>query len=568
MLDDESATRWFLFVLLALALLYAPLILADYAWDDEALILARQAAILEGGETTSQSRKALWMTAGDEAQASGYYRPAFLWSLDLDHSLWPGNAGAAHIHSLLWHLAAVLALFVLLRQLFSGPAALIGTALFAFHPVQSEAVAWLAARNDLMAGALGFAAVAALLPKRVGPFRLLLGGLCLFGALLSKEHAVAFPILLLVLQQAREKSPLARSRVLVVGAAVLGYLVMRLSSSLEAPAFGLPPWEDGAKVLIHYLALVAVPHPLSVARTLAELSWTPGAVAASGVACLGLGVTLRRGGRLALLGLGFAALAFAPVVFSISAIGQLGDRFLYLPLGGLAISLAAALPTGLSRRRTGLLLGTLSLCGFLLVSGRLPDWRDSERLWLAEVDRVNTTYAHANLANVMHRQGRGEEALPHYLRSLEGPAPRLDRCGDAIRSALDLEAAPVALDLVERAYEAGCPKTPRREGVRALLLIGLGRVEEAEEVALENPDDPAGRVQLVIALRAQRLGETQQLAEIAESYRVRGVPRSEFDRMLAALQRLSPLREGGPEGPPPEESALPTSPNQTSEKDP
>ena len=49
LLDDESAARWLLLLLLGIALLYAPLLLADYAWDDEALVLARTDFIAEGG---------------------------------------------------------------------------------------------------------------------------------------------------------------------------------------------------------------------------------------------------------------------------------------------------------------------------------------------------------------------------------------------------------------------------------------------------------------------------------------------------------------------------------------
>lgn len=147
-LDEESARRWFVFLLLCVALLYAPLMVADYAWDDEALVLARQTAL--DGATAGPAHGDLWMSAGAEARASSYYRPALLWSLDVDQLLWPGSPGGAHMQSVGWHLAAALALFLLLVQLVPTAPALIGVALFAFHPAQSEAVAWIAARNDLM----------------------------------------------------------------------------------------------------------------------------------------------------------------------------------------------------------------------------------------------------------------------------------------------------------------------------------------------------------------------------------------------------------------------------------
>jgi hypothetical protein len=548
-LDEESSRRWFLFLLLALALLYSPLMLADYAWDDEALVLARQTALAEGEAAGSHGD--LWMSAGSEAQTSGYYRPAFLWSLDLDQQLWPGSPGGAHMQSLAWHGAAVLALFLLLVQVVPGSAALLGAALFAFHPAQSEAVAWIAARNDLMVAALGIGGIAVLLPERPEPRRLVLGGALLLGAFLSKESAMALPVLLLGLDCARWGRPRGGARLGALAAPLLIYLVLRLSADVPMPNSTLPSLADASNVLVHYLSLVGFPRPLSVGRTLAELVWSPQAIGTAAVVGLGMLWTLRRGGALAAVGLVFGGLAFAPVLASLAAYGQLGDRFIYLPLAGISLAFAAGLPRSISSRSGALALVTLGLTGFLLVSERLPDWRDSEQLWTAEVARVGTTYAHANLANVLHRQGRASAASAHYLRALEGPGARLDRCGDAIRSALELGVPELGLDLIDRAYAASCPRTARREGVRALLLVSLGRLDEAAVVAKANPADPVGRTQLVLALAAQRAGRTAEVDEIAKAYTARGVPRAVFEGMLTALGRAAPVPAKIPEGAPP-----------------
>jgi len=544
LLDEESARRWFLFLLLALALLYSPMMLADYSWDDDALVLARQVALAEGAATGSHGD--LWMTAGDEAQVSGYYRPAFLWSLDLDQLLWPGSPGGAHMQSLLWHLAAALALFLVLVQLFPAPAALLGVALFAFHPAQSEAVAWIAARNDLMVAALGFGAVAALLPERPGGRRTLIGAALLLGALLSKESAAALPLLLLGLDFARWGRHRGKARLVALALAVLGYSLLRVNASLGTFNFDLPSLEVSAQTVAHYLALVGFPRPLSVGRTLAELVWEPRTLVVAALVSGGLLWTLRRGGAVAAVALGFAGLAFAPVLVSLGSYGQLGDRFVYLPLAGISLALTAALPRVIPTRPAAIALIGSALTGFLLVSERLPDWRDSEQLWTAEVAGVGTTYAHANLANVLHRQGRAAEARAHYLSSLEGQAPRLDRCGDAIRLSLELKQPQLGLELIERAYAASCPRTPRREGVRSLLLVGLGRLDEAAEVAAANPDDPVGRTQLVTALVAERAGRSAEVEEIARNYTARGVPRAVFDGMLEALRRVSPPPASAP----------------------
>ena len=538
-LDDESARRWFVFLLLCVALLYAPLMLADYAWDDEGLVLARQAAI-ESTESASLHGD-LWMSAGDEAQTSGYYRPAFLWTLDVDQALWPGNPGAAHMQSLAWHLAAVLALFLLLVQLVPTAPALVGVALFAFHPAQSEAVAWISARNDLMVAALGLGAVAALMPQRLSVGRVALGTVLMLGALLSKESAVAIPVLLVGIGWVRGRHSLARGRLTAIAVALCGYVALRASAGFPLPETILPDLGEATRVAVHYLALLGFPRPLSVGRTLPELVVPLQSILFAGVVCGGALWAVRRGGRLAAVALGFGALAFVPVLGSIGVYGQLGDRFLYLPLAGISLAVAAGLPRVIGARPAALALVSVGLIGSLAVSERLPDWRNSEHLWEAEVESVDTTYAHANLANVLHRLGRAPEAREHYLRSLEGPVKRLDRCGDAIRSALELGDLRLGLELVERAYAADCPRTARREGVRALLLLGLGRLREAGEVAEANPSDPSGRTQLIRALTAERAERLDEVEAIANDYLAKGVPRAAFDAMLATLRQSVPL---------------------------
>ena len=237
-LDEESASRWLLFLLLSLTLLYAPLLLADYAWDDEALVLARASALSEGEEASVHGD--LWQSTGTEAQRSGYYRPLFLISLDADRMLARSDPGWAHIHSLLWHLLACLSLFGLIRRIVPAPAALLGVAFFGFHPLQTEAIAWVSARNDPMAAALGLTGVWMMVEARGRITQLAVASLLLFLALLSKEHAVVFPVLLVGMRWARGES-FADLRVLVATfLPVLIYFGLRLSADVAAPDGALP----------------------------------------------------------------------------------------------------------------------------------------------------------------------------------------------------------------------------------------------------------------------------------------------------------------------------------------
>ena len=72
------------------------------------------------------------------------------------------NPWVFHIASVLVHLCAALAAAALLRRLLPGAAraaVIIGAGLFALHPVQVESVAWASGLKDVLAGALGIAAL-------------------------------------------------------------------------------------------------------------------------------------------------------------------------------------------------------------------------------------------------------------------------------------------------------------------------------------------------------------------------------------------------------------------------
>ena len=60
-----------------------------------------------------------------------------------------------HLRGLLWHLLAVAAAWRLARGLLAPWPAAVAALIFGLHPVQAEAVTWIAARNDPMAAAIG-----------------------------------------------------------------------------------------------------------------------------------------------------------------------------------------------------------------------------------------------------------------------------------------------------------------------------------------------------------------------------------------------------------------------------
>jgi len=90
-----------------------------------------------------------------------FFRPlssALLW---LDHRVFGNAALPMHLHSLLWWVAAVLAVRALYKRFFSPRLTLMATAIFAFAPCHALPLAWLANRETLISLAFGGLALGA-----------------------------------------------------------------------------------------------------------------------------------------------------------------------------------------------------------------------------------------------------------------------------------------------------------------------------------------------------------------------------------------------------------------------
>jgi len=141
------------------------------------------------------------------------YRPLTMTSFAIDYAMAragqvdpaPARLPAAaampfHVENVLWHAAASVALCFLVLELFASPGLALATAaLFAVHPVHTEAVDGIVGRAELMSA--GFAFLALLVASRIlrddppGSLRPIVAGSLLFLALLSKEQAIVIPVL-------------------------------------------------------------------------------------------------------------------------------------------------------------------------------------------------------------------------------------------------------------------------------------------------------------------------------------------------------------------------------------
>jgi hypothetical protein len=483
---------------------YAGVLQAGFVFDDYALVVYNE-GIRDLGQAGGFFTQDLWQGAAEVT--SGYYRPLMTLSLALDWAIAGEAAGLYHLHSLLWHLLAVWALHRLLLGL-SGPLpALVGAALFALHPLQSEAVVWVAARNDLMAAALLLGSLVLLRPVGCHPLRIVLGGLLAVAAVLSKESTLLLPMFLLSLDWAEHGRPRGLWRHAVLWAAVAAHLIARALAGVNAAASPPPQgWELLLSKSLHVLAtaggLIVWPWPLSVGRDLQ--SWGLGPVALSLGLLAGLTVTasLLLGGRrrLTLVGLFWAAMGFAPALLAVADKGLFGERYLYLSLAGLALALAS-IGAGLPRERhRWLALALLFVLPWgLLIHLRVRDWADDTALWRAALRDTPCSYVEASFGHVLSRGGEREEAVEMFQRSLVSSPPHLEVCPKLMTLAGMLGSPARSVVVAEESIALGCD-SPDDMGQYAVYLALDGRWERARaEAAAAEEGDIAGRSSLVLA---------------------------------------------------------------------
>lgn len=301
------------------------------------------------------------VSLGELFGASGYWRPLFSLSFAFDRALFGPPGPGWHLHSLLWHLAAVLLLWSWLGRRGLAPGPRFGAAaLYALHPVQVEAVAWLSARNDPMA--TSFALLALHLLDRPA-FAAAAWGL----ALLSKESALLLPLLMLAWCDKRLQMALS------VGVVGVSWLAARLLVGVSAPEaeLGLLPG-----VLPEVLGSVVY----RIVAFFPYFSWHIDGMPLTRGAGLGWTALGLVGIALARPWLGAAALLWAPALYAVAAYGLVADRYLHLPLA-IAAGALGALP---DRPATRLGLGLLVLGAGAASWSRVGAWESEARLFAAD----------------------------------------------------------------------------------------------------------------------------------------------------------------------------------------
>jgi tetratricopeptide (TPR) repeat protein len=384
--------RWLLFALLVTACAHVPALRAGYVYDDvEAILENPDLADLRA--LPRLFRVHYW----GEHPNIGLYRPLVQASYLLDGAVLGWSAPLSHALQTLFHLLVVAALFGFLVRLgLHATAAGLGASLFGIHPALLDASVWISGRTDVLAALfvlLGLRAALRAADREeglAGPWTFLLGLLFLTG-LLSKEVAVALPLLVLALPGCGHWRRLP-ALALALGA----YLLLRREAVPGLTPLG--QGEGGVLFLGRTTFEAILLGARAVVRLLGFLVWPVGLAgdhtahpwvqrdAPVDARCAGALMVLlamaggallarRRAPIQAFLGLG-VVIAFVPVLQIIPIGAAMAERFLFLPAAFALPILAHAIWAHLRPAAGYLAASALILLLGTLTVRRIPIYED------------------------------------------------------------------------------------------------------------------------------------------------------------------------------------------------
>ena len=495
----------------------------------------------------------------------GLYTPvtSTVWGLEMffaeDGTSGQIDARWLHGTSLVLHVwAAWLVWLVLARLIEQRAAAWLGAALFAAHPIQTEAVCWASETKGLLAGVFGFWAiwhycrfasprglesdeVAArrAVWQRAEAWHYAMGTVLYVLALLSKPSAAAIVLMVAVLDVG-----LLRRRWRDVATALVPWLLLALALMLvtrdaqggEKVAAVVPLWQRplvAADAIVFYLRKIVWPEGLGP-----DYGRTPIQVVASGAGYVAMAVIAGvlivaawlPGRRWWLVSLGLLVAGLTPVLgfvpFAFQDHSTVADRYAYLAMLGPALAVGRFAEAAI--RKGGYVRAVFVACAVVAVvlllgqSQRQTDtWRDDVH-WAQRAVQINPASLAGNevLAQIADAEGRHAEAMERRRQQIERhPASPLALVylGRALLRQGDVDEA-------VQCFRRAMSRHPDSPAVEQWLARGLMRQGELRaaiahfERALRrsgrNPGDDALWIQLGEAYA--RLGDRQQALAVLQ----------------------------------------------------
>ncbi|NVN99623.1 MAG: hypothetical protein HXX17_09885 [Geobacteraceae bacterium] len=399
-----------------------------------------------------QNLKALFTSVPNRME----YLPVKDLTYILDLTLSGMSPFALHFSNVFWYMLACIAFFLFLTRLLdrlkiNAPLLpLVAALIFVVHPMHTASVASICQRKDLVSALLIFAAMTSYLNFRISGRKLyyLAAFLLFIMALLAKATVMTVPLFILALDllYTDERGTTAVKHLLPVIPFFIGVAIFikiehsfllqtGVISQLYSSTVPLQIRSATAvQAFFYYLKLLVWPYPLLMIHdfSFAKKVYTPvNILCGTGLITLSAVIWwLRQRAPLVTIGAIWLMATLLPVVGLIPSNTLIAERYLFLPLAGYALILAACWQAlserNLLTKRLAILTLVFLLAAFsTLTIKRNPDWRDNLTLLIANARDLpgkagvyyqigNEYFALGEFGNALDYLGRAKAMNPLY----------------------------------------------------------------------------------------------------------------------------------------------------------
>lgn len=431
-------TLMFLGWTLLLWVLYKPSIQFEFVWDDFYLI-AENRQLLSRSFTDSFTRDFLNIDDAHFDPFRKFYRPLVTLSYKLDAMFFGLEPSGFHISNLVLHMMNCMLLGALLHRLLPGApwVVFLAVSVFAVHPVHVENVSWISGRTDLLCAFFLLFSSHSLMSfmSRNSKVQCLMCFIFYMLALLSKEMAVSYPLLVLLAFYYSDRQGVSRSKYMILGLAVCTgiYIWMRLQifqpdlmpTSIQSLIFTIP------YALIKYMGLLfcmEFPDPHH-SDTMVNSLFSREFLGSLMIHVMLIGGMIYSRSRRLLFLFGLFFILLLPVLLNIGKFGDviLADRFMYIPsmtLCGMICLIYVYLKSRNYLQIPILTLGLIFIAVSYITILAVMTYR-YEFVWKNEIELFHyalrkssdSPYIQNRMGMALVRYGLYMNAVPHFLKA-------------------------------------------------------------------------------------------------------------------------------------------------------
>jgi tetratricopeptide (TPR) repeat protein len=395
------------------------------------------------------------------ARANKYFRPVYFVSLVIDNRIWGTSPFGYHMTNIILHAASTVLLYFLVLLLFEefkrGPGrseALLASLLFAVYPLHVESVSFIAARGDILAGMFFLICLIFYILSYRRFFYILPAALAFYFSFLSKEVALAFPLIILGYDLVSGRL-LTRTNIikyLIIGILIFFYFYVRSGSfahfldTLHQQSFRETEGKAGiGEIVILFLGtylfyVEKLLFPYSLNHFIGTIrGGTPfyiivsvlliAAVAAAFV------ISIRKREKITAFSLLWIFVALGPAVMVAIyplAITRYAERFIYIPSMGFCMLIGYLVVRGgglTGKKWAAAAAGGLLFASYLLVTVKGQEvWSDNITFWEAAVRKSpDQIIPKVNYGEALRQAGRVDEAIAQHRAALDPRIESTDR---------------------------------------------------------------------------------------------------------------------------------------------